>query len=474
MLKQYCNIFRRGLMMTDTGLLLVAFFGAYFLEQYILNSSHLNPLFPLQYYLWAAPLVAVSWTITLYLLGMYESFRLKKMFQILFTIIQSAFFSFIIFSMVVYVFRIQNVSRSFMMVFFALGLGILTAEKLVLFFACKHLRSKGFNFRNILIVGTGFRAQNFIKELNTNRDVGLKVVGIVDEDPGRTGEMVEGYQILGGLEKIPELLRDRVIDYVIFIVPRNSLAKIEPSLIQCELVGVTSCVSVDLFNLRYTTVKETNFMGVPMITFQMTPYSMAAIVSKRLCDLVLSGIGLVLISPIYFGVALAIKLSSKGTVHFRQERVGLNGRTFNLYKFRTMHQDAEAQLKSLLAHNEMSGPAFKMENDPRIRPVGKFLRKYSLDELPQLWNVFCGDMSLVGPRPPLVTEVKQYDDWHKRRLSMRPGITCLWQVSGRNKITSFDEWARLDLKYIDEWSLSLDFKILMRTVPAVLSASGAK
>jgi exopolysaccharide biosynthesis polyprenyl glycosylphosphotransferase len=201
---------------------------------------------------------------------------------------------------------------------------------------------------------------------------------------------------------------------------------------------------------------------------------MAAIVSKRLCDLVLSGIGLVLISPIYFGVALAIKLSSKGTVHFRQERVGLNGRTFNLYKFRTMHQDAEAQLKSLLAHNEMSGPAFKMENDPRIRPVGKFLRKYSLDELPQLWNVFCGDMSLVGPRPPLVTEVKQYDDWHKRRLSMRPGITCLWQVSGRNKITSFDEWARLDLKYIDEWSLSLDFKILMRTVPAVLSASGAK
>ena len=474
MLKQYSNIFRRGLIIGDVCILLIAFFGAYFLDQYVLNRAHLNPLFPLEYYLWAAPLVAVSWTITLYALGMYDSFRLKTIFRILLTVIQSAFYSFIIFSAVVYLYRIQNVSRSFMATFFALGIIFLIIEKIALFLTCQHLRTKGFNFRNILIVGSGFRAQNFVKHLNLHRELGLKIVGLVDEDPGRTGDVIEGYQVLGSLENIPTLLRDRVIDYVVFIVPRNSLAKIEPALIQCELVGITSCVSVDLFDLKYTKGKETNFMGLPMITFQMTPYSMTALVSKRLVDVLISGIGLVFISPIYLAISIAIKLSSKGPVHFEQDRVGLNGRIFKLYKFRTMDVDAEAKLKDLLAHNEMSGPAFKMENDPRITPIGRFLRKFSLDELPQLWNVFRGDMSLVGPRPPLVSEVKQYDDWHQRRLSMRPGITCLWQVSGRNKITNFDEWARLDLKYIDEWSLSLDFQILMRTFPAVLSASGAK
>jgi exopolysaccharide biosynthesis polyprenyl glycosylphosphotransferase len=474
MLKQYSNIFRRSLILGDVCILLIAFFGAYFFDQYVLNHNHLNPLFPLQYYLWAAPLVAGSWTIILRLLGMYESFRLKTVFQILFTIVQSAFYSFIVFSAVDYIFHIQNVSRVFMATFFTLGIVFLIIKKIVLFLVCQRLRAKGFNFRNILIVGTGSRAQNFIKHLNYTRELGLKIVGLVDEDHGRTGYTVEGHQVLGNLGDIPSILRDRVIDYVFFIVPRNSLAKIEPSLIQCELVGVTSCVSVDLFDLKYTKGKETNFMGLPMITFQMTPYSMTALVSKRLVDVLISGLGLLFISPIYLVISTAIKLSSKGPVHFEQERVGLNGRTFKLYKFRTMDVDAEAKLKDLMAHNEMSGPAFKMENDPRITPIGKFLRKFSLDELPQLWNVFCGDMSLVGPRPPLVSEVKQYDDWHQRRLSMRPGITCLWQVSGRNRITNFDEWARLDLKYIDEWTLSLDFQILMRTVPAVLSASGAK
>ncbi len=474
MLKQYSNIFRRGLILSDCIVLVLAFFSAYFLEQYVLNHIHLNPLFPVDYYMWAAPLVAVSWTVTLYMLGMYDSFRLKTLPQILFTILQSSIYSFLIFSVAVYLYRIQNVSRTFMMVFFGLGVLFLTLEKLAVFLVCSRLRSKGFNFRNVLIVGTGYRARNFIRHLGQQRDLGLKIVGLVDEDPKQQGREVEGHYVMGSLESIPAILRDRVVDYVVYIVPRNSLAKIESSLIQCELVGVTSYVSVDLFDLKFTTGKETNFMGTPMISFSMTPYSMGALVFKRLCDVVISGIGLLVIAPFYLGLALAIKCTSKGPIHFRQQRVGLNGRTFNLYKFRTMVVDAEAKLKELLSHNEMSGPAFKMENDPRITPVGKFLRKFSLDELPQLWNVFMGDMSLVGPRPPLPSEVKQYDDWHKRRLSIRPGITCLWQVSGRNKITDFDEWARLDLKYIDEWSLTLDFEILMRTVPAVLSASGAK
>jgi exopolysaccharide biosynthesis polyprenyl glycosylphosphotransferase len=474
MLKQYSHILRRCLIISDVSIMVIAFFCAYFLKQHVLNHLHLNPLFPLQNYFWAVTLLSVSWTITLYMLGMYESIRLKKICDIFLAVIQSASYTFIVFSTIVYIFNIQNVSRTFLTGFFALGILFLTIEKIVLYLICRHLRAKGFNFRNILIVGSGYRAENFVKHLNLHRELGLKIIGIVDEVPGRTGLRIEGHPILGSLENFSDILRDRVIDYVVFIVPRKSLGKIEPALIQCELVGVTSNVCVDLFDLKFTLGKETNFMGVPMITFQVTPYSVAALVSKRLCDLVISGLGLVLISPLYLFIAISIKHASKGPVHFKQERVGLNGRIFNLYKFRTMDMDAEARLSDLLVYNEMSGPAFKMENDPRVTAVGRFLRKFSLDELPQLWNVFHGDMSLVGPRPPLLSEVKQYDDWHKRRLSMRPGITCLWQVSGRNKISSFDDWARLDLKYIDEWTLSLDFKILMRTVPAVLSTSGAK
>ena len=172
--------------------------------------------------------------------------------------------------------------------------------------------------------------------------------------------------------------------------------------------------------------------------------------------------------------ALLIKKSSKGPVFFSQVRNTLNGRRFKLYKFRTMVQGAEAKIQELAAYNEMNGAAFKMTNDPRITPLGKWLRKLSIDELPQLWNVFKGDMSLVGPRPPLPSEVEEYEDWHRRRLSFSPGITCLWQISGRNTITDFSEWAKLDLKYIDNWSFWLDIKILLKTIPVVFFGKGAK
>jgi len=183
---------------------------------------------------------------------------------------------------------------------------------------------------------------------------------------------------------------------------------------------------------------------------------------------------LIFLSPLFLAIAIAIKATSKGPVFFRQERCSLNGRKFTLYKFRTMDSDAELKQGELLERNEMKGPVFKIEDDPRITSVGKVLRKFSLDEFPQLWNVFEGDMSLVGPRPPIPAEVEKYESWHRRRLSMRPGITCLWQVGGRNKITDFDEWTKLDLEYIDKWSLWLDFKILFKTIPVVALGIGAK
>jgi exopolysaccharide biosynthesis polyprenyl glycosylphosphotransferase len=210
-----------------------------------------------------------------------------------------------------------------------------------------------------------------------------------------------------------------------------------------------------------------------MLAFTRTPSDAIALAAKRLFDVVASGLALLVLAPVFAGIALAIRLDSPGPVFFRQRRVGLNGRSFHMLKFRSMYQDAEQRLEALQAHNEMSGPVFKMKNDPRVTKVGNLLRKTSLDEFPQFWNVFKGEMSIVGPRPPIPAEVREYKRWQRRRLSMRPGITCVWQISGRNNI-DFDHWMEMDLDYIDRWSLWGDLAICLKTVPAVLSARGAR
>ena len=225
---------------------------------------------------------------------------------------------------------------------------------------------------------------------------------------------------------------------------------------------------------KISSAKYSDFHGVPLLTFESAPTNEWQLAAKRLFDLFLSLMLLIMLSPIFLFVAVAIKFTSKGPVLFRQQRCGLNGRRFRFYKFRTMTEGAEEKLSELIAHNEMSGPVFKMENDPRVTPVGRFLRRFSLDELPQLWNVFLGQMSFVGPRPPLPKEVNRYDNWQRRRLSMKPGLTCLWQVRGRNRISDFNEWMKLDLEYIDNWSLWLDLELFFKTIPAVLLAKGAK
>jgi exopolysaccharide biosynthesis polyprenyl glycosylphosphotransferase len=210
-----------------------------------------------------------------------------------------------------------------------------------------------------------------------------------------------------------------------------------------------------------------------MLAFTRTPSDALALAGKRVFDVVGSALALALFAPVVVAATVAIKLGSPGTVFFRQLRVGLNGRPFQMLKFRSMYQDAEERLEALRARNEMSGPVFKMKNDPRVTPIGRFLRRTSLDELPQFWNVLKGEMSLVGPRPPIPAEVRQYKRWQRRRLSVRPGITCLWQISGRNNV-DFDRWMELDLEYIDRWSLWTDLTICLKTIPAVLSARGAR
>ncbi len=468
MLKKHSQFFARLMMAVDCLIVTVSAVVVY----WFVNSFEM--LYPPVYYLWLLPVFVLVWVCLLLYLGIYESFRMKSIGQVCGIIFTAGFFGFIVFGNISYLCKLTYLSRILMGYSFVLAAVFLTIVKVLTIFVFRRLRREGFNFRNILIVGTSERACQLIREIDAHQELGLRIVGIIDDDASLHNRLVGGYLVLGGLSELPNILRSNPIDRVIFVVPRGWLSYIEEAVLYCETLGVTVSIAVDLFKTKFTIARDENFMGIPMISFESTPDKIGQLFIKRLFDFVAAGIGMIVLAPLFFTISALVKVTSPGPIYFKQKRCSINGRIFELYKFRTMVVDAEAKLEDLMKHNEMKGPTFKMAKDPRITPIGQFLRKTSLDELPQLLNVFKGEMSLVGPRPPIPKEVEQYDHWQRRRLSMRPGITCLWQVGGRNKITDFNEWARLDLEYIDKWSLALDFKILLKTVPVVLFWFGAK
>ncbi len=279
----------------------------------------------------------------------------------------------------------------------------------------------------------------------------------------------------GTVQPLVEVLHEHSINGVIIGAKRSSLDQVEAAINACELEGIEVWLMADFFKPAISRTSFDDFYGHPMMVFRTAPEASWQGVLKQLLDYVGAFILLVGFSWLLIPLALLVKLTSPGPIFFRQQRSGLNGRPFTLYKFRTMVTNAEQLKHELAAMNEMNGPVFKVTNDPRITPFGKLLRKFSFDEWPQLYNVLRGEMSLVGPRPLPVDEVRRFDDLaHRRRLSVKPGLTCLWQISGRNNVKEFRDWVRLDLEYIDRWSLWLDIKILFRTIPAVLSGVGAK
>src|ERR1035438_10413796 len=277
------------------------------------------------------------------------------------------------------------------------------------------------------------------------------------------------------VERLVEMLHEHSANGVILSARHAYFEQVEAAIRACELEGVEAWLVADFFKTQVSRTSFDDYYGWPVLVFRSTPESSWQRVLKQLMDMTGSFLVLALGWPLFALIALLIKFSSPGPVLFRQKRSGINGQPFTIYKFRTMVTNAEQLQHELAAMNEMTGPVFKVTNDPRITPIGKFLRKYSLDELPQFFNVLRGEMSLVGPRPLPVDEVKRfYDLAHRRRLSVKPGLTCLWQVSGRSNLSDFKDWVRLDLEYIDNWSLWLDIKILLRTLPAVFAGTGAK
>jgi exopolysaccharide biosynthesis polyprenyl glycosylphosphotransferase len=329
----------------------------------------------------------------------------------------------------------------------------------------------GNHLSSILVVGTGSLAMEFIQKAKENRDWRFKILGLLDWEESRKGKYFSGEQVIGTLKDLTRIIKNSHLDYIVYAVPRRFLNLIEESFNICEKMGVSTCILADYFPNGLCKQKVLTLEEKPLILYFSGPKKDEFIIAKEILDRVLSFVMILLLSPVFLISTLLVKTSSKGPVLFKQERVGLNGKKFILYKFRTMVENAEELRHELLTKNEMDGPVFKIKEDPRITKLGGFLRKTSLDELPQLLNVLKGDMSLVGPRPPLPGEVSNYDLWHRRKLCMKPGLTCLWQVNGRNKI-NFEKWMKLDLEYIDNWSLLLDFKILLKTIPAVLSGSG--
>ncbi len=333
------------------------------------------------------------------------------------------------------------------------------------------LRRGGQNYRNVLVIGTGPRAVNLTETIECHPEWGLRLVGYVDEGDVPLDGRIPSERVFKMID-FPRLVRDEVIDEVITACPRSMLAEIGPAVKVCSAVGVPLTVMTDLFGDYLPPPRLKRFGSYAGLSFAPVHHSVMMLWLKRGIDIAGALVGLIVAAPTIGIAALAIRLTSPGSIFFRQIRCGLNGRPFAMIKLRTMVADAEARRKDVVYLNEMGGPVFKIEKDPRITPVGRWLRAFSIDELPQLWNILVGDMSLVGPRPPIPAEVAQYETSERRRLSMRPGLTCLWQVSGRNQI-GFDEWVKLDLQYIDSWSLSNDLKILLLTLPTVLAGGGS-
>ena len=432
-----------------------------------------NVFFPPSRHFIPVPIVVMIWTCLLHFFKMYESFRVKELAETFFIIFKAAVAGFVLLSFAIYITKLVFVTRSDVVAVSMFASLVLAFEKTALMFFFRYSRHRGFNFKNVLIVGTGKRAQRFMDMIHTHSQWGYRIIGLVD-DESKIGHTVSGHPVIGSLKDVPNIIHNNVVDDIVFIVPRGWLGRIEGIIQFCEIEGIRVNVAVDHFELKISRARQADLHGFPLIVFESAPDKVWHLLFKRWFDILLTLLTLAVFWPLFVSIALLVKATSRGPILFKQERLGLNGRKFMLYKFRTMVQDAEKILDELRKHNEMSGPVFKMAKDPRLTQIGTLLRKFSLDELPQLWNVLKGDMSLVGPRPPIPSEVSKYDSWHRRRLSMRPGLTCLWQVNGRNKITDFDDWMKLDLEYIDNWSLFLDCMIILKTVPAVFLGVGAK
>ena len=393
--------------------------------------------------------------------GFYDRTPLSSRSAIIWPLFRGCVFVTIGVVVAAYVFHLQ-VARVIMIAFGCISFcGVWLKEELLRIFLKSKVAQAQYH-RRFIIAGTEKEIAKMRAEIEAQGDEGVAIVGQLNLNQE-------------GAQELILMLHEHSVYGVILNARHAYFEQIENVIKACELEGVEVWLVADFFTTQISRTSFDELLGRPLLIFRTTPESSWHSIAKVVMDFVGSLILLILSSLALLVIAIIIKLTSRGPVFFKQQRSGQNGKPFTLYKFRTMVTNAEQYRHELEAMNEMTGPVFKLTKDPRVTTVGRVLRKYSLDELPQLWNVLRGDMSLVGPRPLPVDEVKRFSDLaHRRRLSVKPGLTCLWQIGGRNQIFDFKDWVRLDLEYIDNWSLWLDLKILLYTIPAVLRGTGAK
>jgi exopolysaccharide biosynthesis polyprenyl glycosylphosphotransferase len=467
--QQQSEHFRRVTALLDMVLTSVTFIAAYWIRELWIGGT---PSFLA--YLGLLPIVPLLWVFLLAFFGAYREPRTQTPVRIVRSVATAVGVGMLVLFGIVFAVKLHDISRIVVFTFGFLNLCALVAVRGVYLWRRRRAGKLTQEPYRILIVGSGSRARRLASVL-MRQPAGLsKIAGFLDVDPDRVGERILGVPVLGTIEEISGVLEGNVIDEVILAIPRGMIGDMEKVVEACEEEGIKYRLMADLFQVPVKRLSLDELDTMPLLTFDPVAQDEWKLLMKRAIDMVVAAVMLVVAAPLMLLVAMAVRMDSLGPIFFVQRRVGQNKRTFNLVKFRTMHSDAESRQKEIEYLNEADGPVFKMKNDPRVTRVGRVLRRLSIDELPQFWNVLKGDMSLVGPRPLPLRDVNLFDRGvQRKRFSVKPGLTCLWQISGRSTLP-FSEWLRLDLEYIERWSIGLDLGILFRTVPAVLRGTGAK
>jgi len=469
MLKEQAKLINRLTKVCDLVLVVTAFLVAYYVR-----TKFPGRLTSLDNYIWVLFIAIPAWLVSLNYNGLYHSLRRYSYFDVILRLLKVHFYCGLALSALVLFVDRDHFSRGLILFFILFSFLLITTLRISSKFVLSHFRRRGFNLRNCLVVGTQEKAKEFIRLLEDHADWGIRVAGFVQVSSTEIPSEILGYKVLGRIDQVVDICKENLVDEVVFCIPKNHVVNVEDYLAELETLGVTVRLVLDFFNLsKYKTDLSVFEDRLPILTFHTKSLDAQQLMLKRLLDIFGSLIGLLILIIIFPFIAISIKLEDPGPIFFCQERVGENGRKFCIWKFRSMYVDAEERKEELLAQNEMTGAIFKIKKDPRITKVGNILRKTSLDEIPQFWNVLKGDMSLVGTRPPTPDEVSEYDNWHRRRISIKPGITGMWQVNGRNNVDDFDEIVKLDLIYIDTWNLWLDIMILLKTVRVVFARNGS-
>ncbi len=475
MLKERSILFTTLDKAIDLSLTVCSFFAAYYISLLVSPYVFIEQFGSLDAYSWMLLVIIPAWIYALWEFDLYESHRMNSISYIGVQIGKVHLMGGAICTVAMFLGKEESFSRGFFIIFLLVSYSVLVAWKILVRYILWVLRERGYNYRQVLVIGDKDRVDGITAMIRNNKGWGLRTVGIINVE--RTQDALsgtlDGDSFKGDAKSLQRALSDHVVDEVLISTPYN-IDTTEKIIGYCEELGLTVRILLDFFHPLLFKTSIARLDERYLLTLHAISLDTDKALIKRSLDIIVSVFGLLGVAVAFIPVAIMIRIVSPGPIIFSQLRVGQNGRLFKFHKFRTMRINAEEEKKELLGANEMNSVMFKIENDPRLIPGGKFLRKYSIDELPQLINVLRGEMSLVGPRPPVPEEVEQYSAWHRRRLSIKPGLTGLWQISGRSNIQDFDTVVRQDLEYIDKWSLWFDLKIIFKTIGVVIFQKGAK